>query len=153
MKLAEALILRADLQKRAAQVSARLMQNLLVQEGDVPAEDPAALQTEHAEIMAQLAALIPAIHRTNLATRLADGRTLTGALTQRDLLDEQLSMLRRAVEQASPQHQRHSMSEIRWQPTINTREWQAQVDTLAKQRRELDTALQQANWLTELLEA
>ncbi|WP_261663286.1 DIP1984 family protein [Deinococcus sp. Marseille-Q6407] len=153
MKLAEALILRADLQKRLAQVAARLTQNVLVQEGDAPAEDPAALLAEHAELSRQLALLIPAIHHTNLDTHLADGRTLTQALTERDLLDGQLNLLRRVVDEASVQRQRHSMSEVRWVPVINAREWQAQADALAKQRRELDTALQQANWLTELQEA
>ncbi|MCD0167601.1 hypothetical protein IHN58_18320, partial [Deinococcus sp. 12RED42] len=43
MKLAEALIERADLQKRAAQLEERLVKNLLVQEGEAPAEDPQAL--------------------------------------------------------------------------------------------------------------
>ncbi|MEM8557071.1 MAG: hypothetical protein AAGG50_04525, partial [Bacteroidota bacterium] len=38
MKLAEALILRADLQKRLAQLRQRVMQNVKTQEGDAPAE-------------------------------------------------------------------------------------------------------------------
>ncbi|MDO4263543.1 MAG: DIP1984 family protein [Deinococcus sp.] len=152
MTLAEALILRADLQKRLAQVVARLSQNVMVQEGDVPAEDPAALLDEHAELTRQLAALIPAIHRTNLDTRLADGRTLTQALTERDLLDGRLAVLRQTAENASVQRQRFSGSEIRWVPAVNIRELQSQIDSLAKARRELDTALQQANWLTQLQE-
>ena len=43
MKLAEALNLRADLQKRIAQLKERLANNVKVQEGDSPAEDPKAL--------------------------------------------------------------------------------------------------------------
>ncbi|MFC6616660.1 DIP1984 family protein [Deinococcus radiophilus] len=152
MKLAEALILRADLQKRLAQVAARLGQNVLVQEGDAPAEDPAALLAEHADLTAGLGRLIPAIHLTNLSTRLADGRTLTHALTERDLLDARLELLRRTAESASVQQQRFGGSEIRWVPTVSIRELQTQIDALAKVRRELDTALQQANWLTDLLE-
>jgi hypothetical protein len=41
MKLAEALILRADCQKRIAQLKSRLLVNAKVQEGDAPAGDPA----------------------------------------------------------------------------------------------------------------
>src|SRR5207237_1352535 len=40
MKLAEALILRADCQKRMAQLKGRLLVNAKVQEGDAPAETP-----------------------------------------------------------------------------------------------------------------
>ena len=40
MKLAEALILRKDLQTRIARIRDRLFANVLVQEGDKPSEDP-----------------------------------------------------------------------------------------------------------------
>ena len=46
MKLAEALMLRADYQKRAEQLKQRLNQNAKVQEGDTPAENPADLLAE-----------------------------------------------------------------------------------------------------------
>ena len=40
MKLAEALSLRADLQKRISQLEVRLKNNARIQEGEEPAEDP-----------------------------------------------------------------------------------------------------------------
>ncbi len=43
MKLAEALALRGDILKRLEQIRARLLRNAKVQDGDSPAEDPAAL--------------------------------------------------------------------------------------------------------------
>ena len=46
MKLAEALNLRADVQKRIASLKERLIRNAKVQEGDVPAEDPVMLLKE-----------------------------------------------------------------------------------------------------------
>jgi hypothetical protein len=46
MRLGEALTNRADLQKRIAQLGARLQASGVVQEGDVPPEDPAALLAE-----------------------------------------------------------------------------------------------------------
>ena len=46
MKLAEALTLRGDLQKRAAQLQTRLHNNAKVQEGESPAEDPRQLLAE-----------------------------------------------------------------------------------------------------------
>lgn len=150
MKLAEALITRADLQKRAAQLEERLVKNLLVQEGEAPAEDPQALLREFMEVAAQLEALLPRIHRANLSATLPGGETLTDALTRRDLLDLRLKVLRRAAATASERPTRYSNSEVRILSALPARELQAQVDTLAKARRELDTQLQQANWLTDL---
>ncbi len=46
MKLAEVLILRADCQKRIAQLKSRLLVNAKVQEGDAPAETPQELIAE-----------------------------------------------------------------------------------------------------------
>lgn len=46
MKLAEALVLRADVQNRTQQVRGRLRLSALVQEGEPPPEDPQALLAE-----------------------------------------------------------------------------------------------------------
>ena len=43
MKLAEALLLRSDLQKKIASLKERIARYSVVQEGDRPAEDPKAL--------------------------------------------------------------------------------------------------------------
>jgi hypothetical protein len=40
MKIAEALALRSDLQKRLEQLKQRLVRNARIQEGDAPEEDP-----------------------------------------------------------------------------------------------------------------
>ena len=69
MKLAEALQLRGDLQKRMMQLSDRLMQNARVQEGEKPAEDPEALLVEYESCAGQLEDLMARINRTNCETR------------------------------------------------------------------------------------
>ena len=51
MKLAEALTLRADLQKRAAQLQNRLYNNAKVQEGEKPAEDPRGLLEDRKSVV------------------------------------------------------------------------------------------------------
>jgi hypothetical protein len=43
VKLGEALTLRADVQKRIAQLGGRLQASAVVQEGDKPPKDPARL--------------------------------------------------------------------------------------------------------------
>ena len=46
---------------------------------------------------------------------------------------------------------RHSASEIKIKSTVNVRELQKQVDSLSRELRELDEAIQEKNWTTELL--
>lgn len=150
MKLAEALIERADLQKRAAQLQARLQNNLKVQEGEAPAEDPRQLLQEFMEVAAALEALLPRIHRANLAATLPNGQTLTDALVSRDLLDLRLTTLRQLVAGVSTSQERYSRSELKLVATLPAREVQAQADALAKARRELEVQIQQANWQTDL---
>lgn len=150
MKLAESLIERADLQKRAAQLEERIVRNMLVQEGQTPPEDPTQLLAEFMEVTQTLELLLPRIHRANLSATLPDGMSLTAALTRRDMLDLRLQVLRRAAATASERQTRYSNSEVRILSVLPARELQKQVDALAKARRELETQIQQLNWLTEL---
>ncbi len=46
MKLAEALLLRGDIQKKLASLRERIGRNCLVQEGNAPHENPSALFTQ-----------------------------------------------------------------------------------------------------------
>ena len=68
MKLAEALILRADCEKRIAQLKSRLLVNAKVQEGDKPAEIPQELIGELEHVARELLDLIKSINKTNSAT-------------------------------------------------------------------------------------
>ncbi len=86
MKLAEALILRADCQKRIAQLKSRLLVNAKVQEGDAPAETPQELIAELGRVSTELLDLIKRINRTNSATAFAGRGTITDALAERDVL-------------------------------------------------------------------
>jgi len=70
MKLAEALILRADCQKRITQLKSRLLVNAKVQEGDAPAETPQELFAELGRVSTELLDLIKRINRTDSATAL-----------------------------------------------------------------------------------
>lgn len=86
MKLAEALVERKAAQQKLAELNERLQRAAVVQEGERPAEEPAALLTELDEVAARLERLILAINNTNGQATLADGRTLTAAIARRDVL-------------------------------------------------------------------
>ena len=152
MKLANALSQRSDLQTRLRQLESRLNDNAQVQEGEQPAEDPAELLKELDEGYARLETLISAINRTNNATPAGEGVTLSDLLARRDCLKSKLSALRGFLDSASTLVRRHSVSEIKIKSTVDVRALQKQVDELSKELRELDEAIQEKNWMTELEE-
>lgn len=153
MKLAEALILRAALGRRSNELLARLVANAKVQEGDRPSEDPAALMAEVERVSDELTRLIQNINRTNAATQLEDGMTVSDALALRDALISKHRIYRSLVDAASIVQNVYSRSEVRFEATVNVAEVQARADDLARQHRELDTRIQQQNWLADLIEA
>lgn len=152
MKLANALSQRAELQTRIHQLENRLYNNAQVQEGEQPAEDPAELLRELEEDYARLEALICAINRTNSAARRPDGATLSDLLARRDCLRGRLNILRNFLDNASALVRRRTAGEIKVKSTVNVRELQKKVDGLSKELRELEEAIQEKNWTTELLE-
>lgn len=152
MKLAEALILRADLKKRGAQVKERLNDNALVQEGEEPAQNPQALLAEFEQIAAQMLDIIKRINKTNTLTEFEPAKTLTDALAERDILSSRLKGYQGLMEAATVRHDRYIHSEIKSKPTINIAELQKQIDAVSKEYRELDTKIQALNWQADLLE-
>lgn len=150
MKLAEALQLRGDLQKRMMQLSDRLMQNARVQEGEKPAEDPEALLAEYESCARQLEELIARINRTNCETRTGEG-TLTELLARRDCLKMRVKTYHDFLMAASSLTQRGLRTEIRVFSTVPVPEYRKKADALSRQLRETDNTIQAANWTTELL--
>ena len=149
MKLAEALNQRADLQKRIAQLRERLANNVKVQEGDQPAENPDDLFKELEGSLKQLKGLIVSINRTNQET-VWEGKTLTEMIAEKDVLSMHLGALRATLEAANVRSDRFSRNEIKFVRTIDVNALQKKVDDLSKELRELDSKLQQANWMTEM---
>ncbi|MFL7837872.1 MAG: DIP1984 family protein [Candidatus Promineifilaceae bacterium] len=152
MKLAEALIQRADYQRRVEQLKQRIINNAKVQEGDEPAEDPNVLLAEMERITAQLVELVQRINRTNSATVLGpDDMTIADAIAERDNLRLRQGVYKSAAEAAVIRQDRYSKSEVRFQSTVNVADMQQQADDLAQAIRELDTRIQEANWKIDLL--
>jgi hypothetical protein len=152
MKLAEALIQRADHRKRLDQLRERLVRVARVQEGDEPAEDPAALLAEVERTAAGLTSLIQRINRTNSTTPLDNVRTIADAIAERDTLRLRHTILSTLLQAAAIKQDRLTKSEVRFQRTVDVLALQQQVDNLAQATRELDTSIQAANWLVDLLD-
>jgi hypothetical protein len=152
MKLAEALILRADAQKRIEQLKQRLLRNAKVQDGDTPAENPGELLGELDRVTADLTRLIQQINRTNAVTTLAGGATISDALAQRDILAKQHAVFRDLAATATVDQTRYSRSEVKFVSTVDVAAIQRRADDLARQHRELDATIQAINWSVDLLE-
>src|SRR5437660_1454399 len=152
MKLAEALILRADHQRRIEQLKQRLVRNAKVQEGERPAEDPAPLISQLNEAADALLRLIQQINATNAATELESGKTISDAIAERDVLKVRHTVYRDLAQAATITQDRLTKSEIKFKSTVSVADLQRQADDFAKQHRELDAKIQEANWLTDLKE-
>ena len=152
MKLAEALILRADLKKRLAQLQARIVDNVRVQEGDEPSENPNDLVAEFSELLNQFYRLVTAVNETNLASKLPSGQSLTSAISDRDELKVRIAMLRPAADGAAGKQARVTRSEVKFVSVINIGEFRAEADRCSRQYRELDATIQAANWTTDLIQ-
>ncbi|MCT4594254.1 MAG: DIP1984 family protein [Anaeromicrobium sp.] len=150
MKLAEALILRADYQKRIEQLKNRLQNSAKVQEGENPPENPHELLKELDTIMNELTILIQRINRTNSLTKFDDERSLADILAQRDRIWDKRQILSHLIHSAVVKQDRYSRSEVKYFSTIDIGKIQKEIDRLSKTFREIDTKIQGQNWTTEL---
>lgn len=151
MKLAEALLHRAELQKTLASLKARLASNVRIQEGDVPSENPSDLLVAAQQVIGHLAKLINQIHQTNAQARLADGRRLLDLLTQRDELLDRHKLLQVAIDHTKATEERYSYREIKWSIVIPVASLQQQADDLSVKIRDLNILIQATNWQIDLV--
>lgn len=151
MKLAEALQERADFNRRIEQLRYRLSNNVLVQEGEKPLEDPAALLEELESSFTRLEWLIARINLTNCAVKV-EGRSLTELIARRDVLSLRAEAYRRLVEEASQNTHRATRTEIKILSAVDVPALQRQADDASRELRLLDNTLQATNWTADLME-
>lgn len=150
MKLAQALIERADLKAKIEQIIERMRQNALIQEGDTPAEDVEVLSNVYESMMDKLEGLIISINKTNAET-LLDDISLADAIAKRDCLKAKISAFQSVKDSSIQRRDRYSSSEIKYVRTTDIAKLQNLIDNYSKQYRELDTRIQERNWTAELL--
>lgn len=155
MKLAEALIERADLKAQVAQIIKRMEENTLVPEGEEPAEEVVKLLSIYGSMMTKKEELIIHINKTNSETflKLKDGEiTLADAIIKRDCLKSKISATRKVKESATRKVRGYyPQPEGKQVRTVDVAKLQKMIDDYSRQYRELDTKIQCRNWETELL--
>jgi hypothetical protein len=149
VKLAEALVVRADTQKRLEQIKVRLNRNAKVQEGEQPSEDPISLVASFEQLADELVSLIYRINATN-SNAIVEGRSMTYALAERDILKQRQAMYRDLAEAATITQSVSTRSEVRYKSTVVVADMQKLADQQSKRLRELDARIQEANWLVDL---
>ncbi|MFC6203572.1 DIP1984 family protein [Psychrobacter urativorans] len=152
MKLAEALLIRSDMQKKLAQLKGRIKANVRVQEGDTPSEDPNALMIDASQIITELSVLIERIHRTNAIAKTDKGQSMLTLLVERDTLELRHKLLLDAIEATQTEADRYSPREIKWHVMISVASLQKQADDIAMKLRKINIVIQANNWQIDLIE-
>jgi hypothetical protein len=150
MKLAEALLVRADMKKKLGSIRERLAFNARTQEGEKPHEAPGELLQEATAILKAHEQLVIRIDQANGRLQLADGRTLMEALCERESLTTEHLLVAVLLDRVKQETDRYSSSEIRWKPTFCVKEYQKRLEELTGRLREINTRIQEANWQAEL---
>ena len=150
MKLAEAFLLRSDLNKKLASLRERINRNAIVQEGETPKEKVEDLLAEATSALEEQQKLVRTINAANESTRLADGRLLADVLALRDTLIAQHSLLNTAIAATHKDVDRYSQREIKWIAQIDVASLQKQADDLSRKIREVNVTVQAANWQIDI---
>lgn len=152
MKLAEALILRSDMQKKYQLLVNRIEINLKGQEGESPSENPEALIRELEKLVKARTGLIQKINHTNQVTKLKSKLLLSEAIAKRDGLLKLASQLHNFSQSAGSRSNRYSKSELKEVSFVNVENLRHKADKYSEEARQLDTQIQEMNWLTDLVD-
>ena len=152
MKLAEALLLRSDLQKKLLSLQQRIHKNVLVQDGDTPSEDPEQLIDEAVLVNKQLFQLIQKIHQTNAQAQANNGKASLDILNQRDQLTAEHRIIQQAIDNTQKDTDRDSVREIKWIKAVSVSKLQKQADEISQSLRLINLEIQASNWQIDLKE-
>ncbi len=146
MKLAEALLLRSDLMKKIEHLQNRIRPVLIVSDNKKPQEDPDKILAQLRIAIQDLEVLVVRINKTNNETIIKGEGSLMEALAKRDtlkMLSEKLRNIRFAA-------QVNNSGESNLKTTIDIKKLQIEMDQTGRKFREIDSKIQELNWLTEL---
>ena len=132
MKLAEALQERADLNRKIDELDRRIRQNVLVQQGEKPNEDPNVMFEELKRAVERLETVIRQINFSNCKHR-AGGRTLTEIIARKDTLKMLYNAHRDALSAATQSTSRARGTEIKILPVVDVKALRRETDEIAKE--------------------
>lgn len=151
MKLAEALSRRSALEEKINELKSRLANNVKVQEGDEPFEDPKDLLRDLDRILNEYHQIVYRINLTNTRT-VSDGRSLTNLLAERDMLKKKARILSDTIADLTQRSSRYSRNEIKYVATVDPADMRRLFDDTSSKLRRLDLSIQSIGWEADLVE-
>ena len=156
MKLAEALIERAALQKQLKALTERINNSIRVEEGDKPVEIIEELVAEYLAANEELSTLIIRINQTNATTDSGhQNLSITALIENRDREAREMNVYDSLATQVPNENRAYrdyrSKDDVKFVLSYNPRDYRKRADSLAKSIRTMDAKLQAANWTTDLL--
>lgn len=153
MKLAEALTIRADLQKDLASLKARILNNAQTKEGGNPSESPRELLDRVNAVAHDLQTLIQRINRTNAATEIEPGLTIADALAVRETHKLRHSIFSKLADAATISYSYyHGDTQLQLKGTVEVSDVRKEAKAIAQEFRAYDMRIQEKNWQVDLLE-
>lgn len=156
MKLGEALSLRARQAQQLDDLRGRILSNVLVQEGEVAAENAEQLIIAFEVLSDEHQLLVQQIIRTNIEASDEEGYHPIEHLHRRESLRRKRAIHHQAATGATPgrtERFRYTRSELKSVSQINVSAHRASVATLDEEIRVLDAKIQEGNWKIDLLPA
>jgi hypothetical protein len=152
IKLAEALLIKAEYEKRLESLRTRLAVSARIQEGNFPPEDPETLLADVQTCLEALASLSKRISITCSQTLLESRKTLADALIDQEILLKKESIYQSTIEAAIIPTDPPETSNILWRSTVNIAGLHRRIEDILKEYRLLETQIQKASWSTELVD-
>jgi len=147
MRLAEALMERADLKKKIAQMSDRMIQNAKVYEDEEPMEDMSKLLRELDRITERYEDLMWKINLANATNRASNGEPLVELIARREAYISKDKALRDMLASLkTDRHDYYGNNDRKRVVKIDVPAIRKQTDSIAKRIREIDALNQEANW-------
>ncbi len=140
------MIERRDLLDLILSLERRIRNNIKIQEGDEPSEDPEKLMIEINRLFEKLTNTRKRIDYANISTKVMEDITLNDLIVKQRILKKKHRVISAIVEEASNKQRRYSNTEIKDIVTLDIKKYLKEMDGIAKEIRELDVTLQRLNW-------
>ncbi|MGK7944576.1 MAG: DIP1984 family protein [Microcystaceae cyanobacterium] len=152
IKLAEALLIKAEYEERLESLRSRLMVSARVQDGSFPPEDPETLIADVQTCLNHLASISKRISITQSQTLLDSRQTVAAAIVDQEMLLKKQSIYQSIIEGGIIPSDVAQGSSIRWLITVNLAGLNRRIEEMIKDYRLLETEIQQVSWNTELVD-
>ena len=153
MKLGQALLTRKDLIKSVADIQNRYVQAAVHVENDTPDEAARDVFAQFEDNVAEIERLTVTINQSNNVTKVGK-RTMMEAVVHRDFLKLKLTHLTSIMNQLRQRNRSRMFGSDKKEVLaegVSVAEVAKYTDDVAKELRLLDMAIQEVNWLVELI--